>query len=69
MPRPLKLRTGLSVSTFSVTEQPSTRPSGAHGSAGVSRNTGSISLDRGADPIELESNAVHAGHQPLSAAA
>src|ERR671925_153319 len=43
VPRPLKLRTGLSVSTFSVTEHPSARPSGAHTSAGVSRNTGSIS--------------------------
>jgi hypothetical protein len=40
----LKLRTGLSVSTFSVTEHPSTWPSGAHGTAGVSRNTGSIAL-------------------------
>ena len=43
VPRPLKLRTGLSVSTFSVTEHPSARPSGAQGSAVVSRNTGSIS--------------------------
>ena len=43
VPRPLKLLTGSSVSTFSVTEHPSARPSGAHGSAGVSRNAGSIS--------------------------
>ena len=42
VPRPLKLRTGVSVSTFSVTEHPSARPSGAHGGAGVSRKAGSI---------------------------
>jgi hypothetical protein len=42
VPRPLKLRTGLSVSTLSVIEQPTASPSGAHSYCGELRNTGSI---------------------------
>ena len=42
VPRPLKLRTGFSVSTLSVIEQPSASPSGAHSYCGELRKTGSI---------------------------
>jgi hypothetical protein len=42
VPRPLKLRTGLRVSTLRVVEQPSASPRGAHSYCGELRNTGSI---------------------------
>jgi hypothetical protein len=44
VPRPLKLRTGFSVSILSVIEHPSTSPRAAHSYCGVSRNTGSIAV-------------------------